>query len=111
MNMDLSIFARLRSGISERQAQQAVDREVRNITASEGGVDLRNLGYGIDLRRLSWHIAGDLRRPLLLLWFAALVLLIAACANVAGLLLARADAAGVRRLQFGFQLARAEFRF
>jgi hypothetical protein len=108
MNMDLSIFARLRNGISGRQAQQRVDHQVSSATASEGGVELRNLGYGIDVRSLSSHIAGDLGPPLLLLWFAALVLLIAACANVAAVLLARA---GSRRKEIAIRISVGASRF
>jgi predicted permease len=79
-----------------------VEGTVGNLKASPEGVEWRKLEYGIDVRPLSWHIAGDLRRPLLLLWSAALILLIAACANVAGVLLARA---GGRRKEIAIRIS------
>ena len=68
MNMVLSLFARLNNGVSMRKAQQRVDRAVQDIIASPTGIEFRKLDYGIDIRPISWHIAGDLRRPVWLLW-------------------------------------------
>jgi predicted permease len=107
-NMVLSLFARLNSGVSMRRAQQRVDRAVSDIIASPAGIEFRKLDYGIDVRPLSWHIAGDLRRPLWLLWTASFVLLIAACANIAGLLLARA---GSRRKEIAIRISLGGTRF
>ena len=102
MNMVLSLFARLNNGVSMRKAQQRVDRAVSDIIASPTGIEFRKLDYGIDIRPISWHIAGDLRRPVWLLWSASFVLLIAACANIAGLLLARA---GSRRKEIAIRIS------
>jgi hypothetical protein len=108
MNMVLSLFARLKPAVSVRRAQQRVDQALGHLTASPEGVELRNLDYGIDVRPLSWHIAGDLRYPLWLLSSAALILLIAACANVAGLLLARA---GIRRKEIAIRISLGGSKF
>jgi len=96
-NMNLSLYARLRDGVSVEQAQQRVNREL-----SAEAVNLSELGYGIDVEPIAKHVAGDLRLPILFLWLAAAVLLLAACANVAGLLMARA---GSRRKEIAIRLA------
>lgn len=93
MNMNLTVFARLRGGISAAQAVERVNRYVAGLLASTA--DLAKVGYGIDLDPFAVYVAGDLRGPLWLLWAAALVVLLTGCANVAGLLLTRS--AGRRR--------------
>jgi predicted permease len=99
-NFDYSAIARLRPGITMAQAQQDVDRVVKEIQAQYGaGSGLKLHAYFLPLREEVIHNA----RPLLgiLLGAVALILLIA-CVNLANLLLVRA--AG-RRREFGVRLA------
>jgi len=83
----LTVVARLRPGVTAREA----DAEVATIAARishdfpEGARGLR--AYVLPLRE---QLVGDARRPLLLLSLAIVALLLIACANIAGLLLARA---------------------
>jgi putative ABC transport system permease protein len=86
--MNLGVFARLRDGVNPVQAADRVNRYVAGLIAS-GDSDLAKLGYSIDIDPFSVYVAGELRRPLWLLWAAAGILLLAGCANVAGLLLTR----------------------
>jgi len=88
-NMNLTVLARLKSGVTARQAADRVNRYVAALKAQPGDFDMTRFGYSIDLDSFSAYVAGDLRRPLLLLWAAAVVVLLAGCANVAGLLLIR----------------------
>ena len=90
-NVSLTLLARRNDGVSEAQAVDRVKRHVEGLKsadASHGGEISKN-DYDIELISLGRYVAGDLRRPLLLLWGAALVVLITACANIAGLLLTR----------------------
>ena len=99
-NFDYSAIARLKTGITMAQAQQDVDRIVKEIQAQYGeGSGLKLHAYFIPLREEVVHNA----RPLLgiLLGAVALILLIA-CVNLANLLLVRT--AG-RRREFGVRLA------
>jgi len=83
----LTVVARLKPGVTAREA----DAEVATIAARishdfpEGARGLR--AYVLPLRE---QLVGDARRPLLLLSLAMVALLLIACANIAGLLLARA---------------------
>jgi predicted permease len=88
-NMMETVFARLKDGVSQAQAAGRVNRYVAGLKAGPDGRDLTDSGYTIDLRSFARYVAGDLRTPLLLVWTAALLVLITGCANVAGLLLAR----------------------
>jgi predicted permease len=90
-NLSLLLFARRRDDVSERQAHERVRRHVETVVfddAARGGEFSRN-GYDIELTNFDRYIARDVRRPLLLLWGAASIVLVTGCANIAGLLLAR----------------------
>jgi predicted permease len=101
MNMTLSVFARLRNGVSAAQAVGQVNRYVAGLLATTAG-DLAKVGYGIELDPFAVYLAGDLRSPLWILWAAAVVVLLTGCANVAGLLLTRSAS---RRKEIAIRLS------
>ena len=89
----LSVIGRLKSGVSLEQAQAVMtgiaDRLARQYPDT-------NDGWSVNLETFfDWAVPKDSRGPLLLLGGAVALVLLIACANVAGLLLARA--AGRRR--------------
>ena len=92
-NRSLSVFARRKEGVSETQAAGRVRRYVDGLLAADAAHngEFSTNGYGIELMNFGRYVAGDLRRPLLLLWSAALIVLLTGCANIAGLLLARSS--------------------
>ncbi|MGP8244252.1 MAG: ADOP family duplicated permease [Bryobacteraceae bacterium] len=95
-NMVERVFVRLRDGVTSAQAADRVNRYVAALkTSSSDAAEMAHFGYFIDLDSFAHFIAGDLRRPLWLLWTAALVVLLVGCANVALLLVSRT--AGRRR--------------
>jgi predicted permease len=103
-NRSLSVFARRKDGVSEAQAGERVRRFVDGLLfddAAHGGELSRN-GYDIEITNFGRYIAGDLRRPLLLLWGAASIVLLTGCANIAGLLLARSTG---RRREIAIRIA------
>jgi len=99
-NFDYNAIARLKPGITMAQAQQDVDRIVKEIQAQYGaGSGLKLHAYFIPLREEVVHNA----RPLLgILLGAVALILVIACVNLANLLLV--TAAG-RRREFGVRLA------
>lgn len=87
---DLRIFhavGRLKPGAGLEQARQDL---LRISGRMEGERPLTNQGYTSSILPLPHEILGDTRPALLLLLGAVALLLLIACANVAGLLLARA---------------------
>ena len=81
----LRLIGRLDSGVSMREAQSQMDTIARQLEAAYA----ENETWTLRLVSLHERMVGDLRRVLLVLFGAVLLLLVVACANVAGLLLAR----------------------
>jgi putative ABC transport system permease protein len=88
---DLAVMARLRPGVTPSQAQAELDAfarwEEEQFPQGKGWFDS-------SIKPLALQVAGDTRRPLLLLLGAVGVVLLISCANVANLLLARSFARG-----------------
>jgi putative ABC transport system permease protein len=83
----LFAMGRLKPGVSLQQAQTEIDTIAERLAAT-----YHQAGSGVRLISLQNEIVGNARRSLLVLWVAVLAVLLIACANVAGLLLARAVA-------------------
>ena len=80
------ILGRLKPGVTAAQAQQAVNAVEAQIAAAHPDTDGGNRVVLVPLRQ---QLVGDIRKPLLLLMCAAGLVLLIACANTAGLALAR----------------------
>jgi len=90
----LNGIARLRRGVALEQAQAELDAISSRLAAEYPD---SNKGHRFRVGSLQDRIVGQARRPLLLLFAGVVFVLLIACANVAGLQLARA-AAGERDL-------------
>jgi len=85
----LSVIARLKPGVTEAQFSSEVTGELRRLAeqyprANAGWTEGTTLG-------IRDSILGEVRRPLLVLMFAVVMLLLIACVNIANLLLSRAS--------------------
>ena len=80
-------LGRLKKGVSMRQAQAEIDTLAAQLASADAE---RHGGNGALLQTLQEAAYGDLRDPLLILQGAVAFVLLIGCANVAGLLLARA---------------------
>ena len=83
---DLDAIARLRSGVSVKQAQAEMDTISRNLAAAHPET---NTGLSVRVVPLRDEVLGGSRRALLFLFAGTGFVLLVACGNVANLLLAR----------------------
>jgi predicted permease len=84
-NRLFNVFGRLRPGVTIEQAQAELQTLERPLADSLP----MNEGWGLDVDSLREAYVGYLRQPVLVLQGAVFLLLLIACANVAGLLLAQ----------------------
>ena len=83
----IRVLGRIKPGLSLSQAQNRMNALARQIAARHPAT---NAGEETRIQPLRDQIAGDIQKPLLALWAAVAIVLIIACANIGGLLLARA---------------------
>ena len=95
----LLVLARLHSGITPTRAQAQLNLLAKHLTELYPAT---NTGQTVNVVSLHDDIAGPVRPALLVLMFAAGLILLIVCANVANLLLARAS---VRQREIGVRLA------
>ena len=84
---NMGVVARLKPGVPLKQAQAEMDALASQLAASDPD---RNKKLGAVVQTMTESLYGGLRSPLLLLQGAVAIVLLIGCANVAGLLIARA---------------------
>ena len=95
----MGVVARMKSGVQLTQAQAEVDTLAAQLAISDPD---RNKKLGAVVQTMTQSLYGGLRSPLLLLQGAVGIVLLIGCANVAGLLLARAAS---RRIEIAVRTA------
>jgi putative ABC transport system permease protein len=91
-------LGKLKPGVTLQQAQASMDVVAHHL---EQAYPEDNRGVGLSLRRLQQGLFGWTGRALYLLFAAVVFVLLIACANIANLLLSRADA---RRKEIGVRI-------
>lgn len=111
---DYNIMGRLKPGVSVPQAQAEMNTITAGLRRDHPTYYPPNGGLTFGIVPLAEQVAGDIRRPLIVLLFAVAFVLLIACANVANLQLSRAFgrqkeiairmAIGANRMQIARQL-------
>ena len=95
-NENYGAFARMRPGVAFERANaliQVLADRMKN-SGTRGAAYARDSAWGMFAVPMTDFIAGDTKRPLLILLFAVGFVLLIACSNIAGLMLARTSARG-----------------
>jgi len=95
----LSVIARLKSGVSPERAQTVMTAIAARL---EQSLPDSNEGIGVRVVPLAEQVTGNVRPALLVLMSAVALVLLIACANIANLMLARASA---RQREFAIRTA------